>query len=326
MKKYNLAVVGATGLVGSTILKVLEERNFPIENIYFLSSKKSAGSKIVFKGDEYTVEELNENSFDKDIHIALFAAGGAVSEKYAPIAVEKGVKVVDNSSVFRMHDDVPLVIPEVNPEDIKWSKGLIANPNCSTIQSILPLKPLHDKFKIKRVIYSTYQSVSGSGLGGLKDLEEGNVAFYPHQIQYNALPHIDSFLENGYTKEEMKMINETNKILHDDSIKVTATTVRVPVKFAHSVSINLEFEKPFELEEVYKALKVFPGIVVQDDVKNNVYPMAIDAEGKDEVFVGRIRRDFSLENGVNLWVVADNIRKGAATNAVQIAEEVAKAL
>lgn len=326
MKKYNLAVVGATGLVGSTILKVLEERNFPIENIYFLSSKKSAGSKIVFKGDEYTVEELNENSFDKNIHIALFAAGGAVSEKYAPIAVEKGVKVVDNSSVFRMHDDVPLVIPEVNPEDIKWSKGLIANPNCSTIQSIIPLKPLHDKFKIKRVIYSTYQSVSGSGLGGLKDLEEGNVEFYPHQIQYNALPHIDSFLENGYTKEEMKMINETNKILHDDSIKITATTVRVPVKFAHSVSINLEFEKPFELEEVYKALEEFPGIVVQDDVKHNLYPMAINAEGKDEVFVGRIRRDFSLENGVNLWVVADNIRKGAATNAVQIAEEVAKTL
>lgn len=326
MKKFNVAVVGATGLVGSTILKVLEERKFPIDNIYFLSSKKSAGSNISFMGKEYRVEELNEGSFDKKIDIALFAAGGPVSEKYAPIAVEKGVKVIDNSSVFRMNKEVPLVIPEVNPEDIKWSKGLIANPNCSTIQSILPLKPLHDKFKIKRVIYSTYQSVSGSGLGGLKDLEEGNVEFYPHQIQYNALPHIDSFLENGYTKEEMKMIHETNKILNDDSIKITATTVRIPVKFAHSVSVNLEFEKSFELEDVVKALSEYPGIIVQDDVKNNVYPMALDAQGHDEVFVGRIRRDFSIENGLNLWVVADNIRKGAATNAVQIAELVAESL
>ncbi|TJX13304.1 aspartate-semialdehyde dehydrogenase [Tissierella creatinini] len=326
MKKYNVAVAGATGLVGSTILKVLEERNFPIENIYFLSSKKSAGSKITFKGNEYTVEELTEKSFDKDIDIALFAAGGSVSEKYAPIAVEKGVKVVDNSSVFRMNKDVPLVVPEINPEDIKWSKGLIANPNCSTIQSVVPLKPLHDKFKIKRVVYSTYQSVSGSGLNGLRDLEEGKVAFYPHQIQHNALPHIDSFLENGYTKEETKMIEETKKILHDDSIKVTATTVRIPVKFAHSVSINVEFEKPFEMEDVFKALKEFPGLVVQDDVKSNLYPMAINAEGKNEVFVGRIRRDFSVENGINLWCVADNIRKGAATNAVQIAELVAKSL
>lgn len=326
MKKYNIAVVGATGLVGSTILKVLEERKFPIENIYFLSSKKSAGSKISFNGAEYVVEELNENSFDKDIDLALFAAGGSVSEKYAPIAVEKGVKVIDNSSVFRMNKEVPLVIPEVNPEDIQWNKGVVSNPNCSTIQSIVPLKPLHDKFKIKRVVYSTYQSVSGSGLGGLKDLEEGNIEFYPYQIQYNALPHIDSFLENGYTKEEMKMVDETKKILQDDSIKVTATAVRIPVKYAHSVSINLEFEKPFELEEVYKALEEFPGIVVKDDVKNNIYPMAIDAEGSDNVYVGRIRRDFSIENGLNMWVVSDNIRKGAATNAVQIAELVAKSL
>lgn len=326
MKKYNLAVVGATGLVGRTMLKVLEERNFPIENIYFLSSKKSAGSRIAFRSQEYIVEELNDTSFDKDINIALFAAGGAVSERYAPIALEKGIRVVDNSSVFRMNDDVPLVVPEVNPEDISWSKGLIANPNCSTIQSILPLKPLHDRFKIKRVVYSTYQSVSGSGLGGLKDLEEGKVVFYPHQIQYNVLPHIDSFLENGYTKEEMKMINETKKILHDDNIKVTATTVRVPVKFAHSVAINLELERPFELKEVYRLLKEFPGLIVEDDVNKNLYPMPIKAEGKDEVLVGRIRRDFSLENGLNLWVVADNIRKGAATNAVQIAEEVARTL
>ena len=320
MKKYNIAVVGATGLVGRTILRVLEEKKFPINNIYLLSSKKSAGSTVSFNGDSYIVEELNEKSFDKSIDIALFAAGGMVSEKYAPIAVEKGVQVIDNSSVFRMNKDVPLVIPEVNPEDIKWSRGLISNPNCSTIQSVVPLKPLHDMFKIKRVIYSTYQSVSGSGLGGLKDLEEGNVEFYPYQIQNNALPHIDVFLENGYTKEEMKMIEETKKILKDDTIRVTATTVRVPVRYSHSVSVNIEFENSFELEEVYKALNDFPGIIVRDDVANNIYPTAIDAEGTDEVYVGRIRRDFSLENGLNLWVVADNIRKGAATNAVQIAE------
>ena len=326
MKKYNIAVVGATGLVGSTILKIMEERKFPVEKLYILSSKKSAGSKLCFMGKEYVVEELNENSFDKPIDIALFAAGGAVSEKYAPIAVEKGIKVVDNSSVFRMNKEVPLVIPEVNPEDIDWNRGIIANPNCSTIQSVLPLKPLHDNFKIKRIIYSTYQSVSGSGLRGLRDLEEGVVEFYPYQIQYNALPHIDSFLDNGYTKEEMKMIDETKKILHDDSIRITATTVRVPVKYAHSVSINIEFEKEFKLDEVYKLLEKFPGVILKDDVSNNVYPMAIDAEGHDEVYVGRIRRDFSLENGLNLWVVADNIRKGAATNAIQIAELVASKL
>jgi aspartate-semialdehyde dehydrogenase len=326
MKKYNIAVVGATGLVGSTILKIMEERKFPVEKLYILSSKKSAGSKLCFMGKEYVVEELNENSFDKPIDIVLFAAGGAVSEKYAPIAVEKGIKVVDNSSIFRMNKEVPLVIPEVNPEDIDWNRGIIANPNCSTIQSVLPLKPLHDNFKIKRIIYSTYQSVSGSGLRGLRDLEEGIVEFYPYQIQYNALPHIDSFLENGYTKEEMKMIDETKKILHDEDIRITATTVRVPVKYAHSVSINIEFEKEFKLDEVYKLLEKFPGVIVRDDVSNNVYPMAIDVEGHDEVYVGRIRRDFSLENGLNLWVVADNIRKGAATNAIQIAELVASKL
>lgn len=326
MKKYNIAVVGATGLVGSTILKIMEERKFPVEKLYILSSKKSAGSKLCFMGKEYVVEELNENSFDKPIDIVLFAAGGAVSEKYAPIAVEKGIKVVDNSSIFRMNKEVPLVIPEVNPEDIDWNRGIIANPNCSTIQSVLPLKPLHDNFKIKRIIYSTYQSVSGSGLRGLRDLEEGIVEFYPYQIQYNALPHIDSFLDNGYTKEEMKMIDETKKILHDEDIRITATTVRVPVKYAHSVSINIEFEKEFKLDEVYKLLEKFPGVILKDDVSNNVYPMAIDAEGHDEVYVGRIRRDFSLENGLNLWVVADNIRKGAATNAIQIAELVASKL
>lgn len=320
MKKYNVAVVGATGLVGGTILKTLEERDFPIDNIYFFSSKKSAGEKIEFMKKEYTVEELKEDSFKRNIDIALFAAGGAVSQKYAPIAVEDGVVVVDNSSVFRMYKEVPLVIPEVNPEDIKKHKGIIANPNCSTIQSVVPLKTLHEKFKIKRIVYSTYQSVSGSGLGGLKDLEEGKVNCYPYQIQFNAIPHIDVFLENGYTKEEMKMIDETKKILNDDSIKITATTVRIPVKYAHSVAVNLEFENPFEVEDIFNILEREDGVVLKDDIENNIYPMAIYAEGSDDVYVGRIRRDFSLENGINMWVVADNIRKGAATNAVQIAE------
>lgn len=320
MKKYNIGVVGATGLVGGTIVKLLEERNFPIDNIYFLSSKKSAGSIIKFNGKDYIVEELTEKSFDKDMDIALFAAGGAVSEKFAKIAVGKGVRVVDNSSVFRMDKDVPLVVPEVNGEGVKNNKGIIANPNCTTTQAVVALAPLHERFNIKRIVYSTYQAVSGSGLGGLKDLEEGNIECYPYQIQYNAIPHIDSFLENGYTKEEMKMVNETKKILGDDSIKITATTVRIPVKYSHGISINLEFEKSFTMEEIYGAYKDAPGIVLKDDVKNLIYPMPIDAEGKDEVYVGRIRRDFSIENGINLWVVADNVRKGAATNAVQIVE------
>ena len=320
MKEYNIAVVGATGLVGGTILKILEERNFPVDNIYFLSSKKSAGSSISFKNNKYIVEELDENFFNKDLDFVFFAAGGQVSERYVKTAAKSGALVIDNSSVFRMEKDVPLIVPEVNPEKAFKNHGLIANPNCSTIQSVLPLKPLHDKFKIKRAVYSTYQAVSGSGIGGIKDLEEGNVKFYPHQIRFNMLPHIDSFFDNGYTKEEMKMINETNKILEDDSIRITATTVRVPIKNCHSVSINLEFEKPFELEQVYEALESFPGIKVKDDVKNNVYPMPLDVSGFDDVYVGRIRRDFSVDSGLNIWTVADNIRKGAATNAVQIAE------
>lgn len=324
MKKFNLAVLGATGLVGGNILKILEERNFPIDNIYFFSSKKSAGEKITFMGKEYTVEELKEDSFNRDIDFALFAAGGGVSEKYAPIAVEKGVTVIDNSSVFRMNKEVPLVIPEVNPEAARAHKGIVANPNCSTIQSVLPLKTLHDKFKIKRIVYSTYQSVSGSGLGGLKDLEEGGVNFYPYQIQFNAIPHIDVFLENGYTKEEMKMIDETKKILDDDSIKITATAVRIPVKYAHSVAINLEFEKAFEMDQVFSILEKEDGVILRDDLENNIYPMAIEAENTDDVYVGRVRRDLSLENGINMWVVADNIRKGAATNTVQILELLSK--
>lgn len=328
-KKPNLAIVGATGLVGSTFLKVLEERNFPFENLYMMASAKSAGTTLTFKGKEYLVEELNEHSFDKPIDIALFSAGGAASEKYAPIAAAHGTIVVDNSSAWRMDDSVPLVVPEVNAKDILWNKGIIANPNCSTIQAVVPLKPLHDKYIIKRIVYSTYQAVSGSGLKGINDLKEGlagnsKPTAYPHPIANNCLPQIDVFLENGYTKEEMKMIKETHKILGDDSIKVTATTVRVPVFDCHSESINVEFEKPFEIEEIKELLASSPGIVLQDDPANSVYPLAINAAGKDEVFVGRVRRDFSVENGINMWVVADNIRKGAATNAVQIAEELIK--
>ena len=320
--KVNVAVVGATGLVGSMMLEVLSEKNFPIDKLYLFSSKKSAGSEVEYCGKKYTVEELNENSFEgKDIKIALFSAGGSVSEKYAPIAAKAGVTVIDNSSHFRMNPDVPLVVPEINPEDIKTNKGIIANPNCSTIQSVLPLKPIHDKYKIKRVIYSTYQSVSGSGVKGISDLEEGTQLAYKYPIRNNCIPQIDVFMDNGYTKEEMKMIDETKKILHDD-IRVTATTVRVPVKSSHSVSINVETEKPFEIEDVKKIIADYPGMVLQDDIENEIYPMAITSAGKNEVFVGRIRRDFTVDNGLNLWCCADNIRKGAATNAVQIALKV----
>ncbi|MBR6700984.1 MAG: aspartate-semialdehyde dehydrogenase [Firmicutes bacterium] len=325
MKKPNLAIVGATGLVGSTFLKVLEEVDFPFNNLYLMASAKSAGKTITFKGKDYVVEELTESAFDKDIDIALFSAGGDTSKKFAPVAAAKGITVVDNSSAWRMDPEVPLVVPEVNPQDVEWNKGIIANPNCSTIQAMVPLKPLHDKYKIKRVVYSTYQAVSGSGLKGIEDLKqglEGNdlCKAYPHPIAGNCLPHIDSFLENGYTKEEMKMVNETKKILGDDSIKVTATTVRVPVFSCHSESINLEFENPYELEDVKKLLAETPGIVLVDDPLNNEYPLARDIAGKNEVYVGRVRRDFSTENALNMWVVADNIRKGAATNAIQIAE------
>lgn len=324
MRKANIAIVGATGMVGRTFLKILEERNFPIDNLYLFASQKSAGSTLEFKGKNYVVEELKEEVFKRDIDIALFSAGGDISLKFAPIAKENGVVVVDNSSAWRMNVDVPLVVPEVNPEDVNWHKGIIANPNCSTIQAVVPIKALNETFKVKRVIYSTYQAVSGSGNSGIMDLENGiqgqENKKYPHQIAFNCIPHIDVFMDNGYTKEEVKMMEETKKILNDYDLKVTATTVRVPVRHGHSISMNLEFEKSFELEEIYKVLENTEGIVVQDDVKNNIYPMAINAEGTDEVYVGRIRRDFSVDNGINLWVVADNIRKGAATNAVQIAE------
>lgn len=325
MKKLSIAVVGATGMVGRTFLKVLEEEKLPVENYYLFASKRSAGTKLEFMGKEYIVEELCENSFDRGIDIALFSAGGSTSEKFAPIAAAKGCVVIDNSSAWRMDENVPLVVPEVNPLDIKKNNGIIANPNCSTIQAMVALKPLDDKYRIKRIVYSTYQAVSGAGLGGWNDLENGlkgeKPQKFPHPIANNCLPHIDVFLPNGYTKEEMKMVNETHKILGRDDIRITATTVRVPVFNSHSEAINVEFEKPFELAELVQVLKDAPGITVQDDPENNVYPMAISATGTNDTYVGRIRRDESVESGVNLWVVADNIRKGAAANAVQIAKK-----
>ena len=325
MKNYKIAVVGATGLVGRSFLRVLEEKKLPVSKYVLFASNKSAGKKLKFMGKDYTVEELNEHSFDEGFDFALFSAGGDVSKKYAPIAVSKGAIVVDNSSYFRMDDDVPLVVPEVNFQDALNNKGIIANPNCSTIQAMLPLKALDAKYHIKRIVYSTYQAVSGAGKDALDDLSnEDNskpLKKFPHPIYNNCLPHIDKFLDNGYTKEEMKMVNETRKILHRPDLKITATAVRVPVSNSHSESINVEFDKQFDMDDLISTLKIFPNIVLVDDPSTNQYPMAIDATGHDEVFVGRVRRDESVESGVNLWVVADNIRKGAASNAVQIVEK-----
>lgn len=327
MKKVNIAVVGATGMVGRTFLKVLEERDFPFDQLYCFASKKSAGEQVSCKGKTYVVEELTETSFDRDIQIALFSAGGDISKHFAPIAATKGVIVIDNSSAWRMDPEVPLVVPEVNPEAIFKHKNIIANPNCSTIQAVVALKPLQKAYGLKRVIYSTYQAVSGSGVKGIADLEEGLkgnhlCGCYPHPIAVNCIPQIDVFTENGYTKEEMKMILETQKILEDANLKVTATTVRVPIFNGHSESINVELNQAFELEDVRQLLSESPGVIIKDDPANSVYPLASTANGTDEVYVGRIRRDFSLENGLNLWVVADNIRKGAASNAIQIAEKI----
>jgi len=320
MKKVSLAVIGATGMVGRTVIKVLEERQFPVDRFYVFSSKRSAGDTIEFCGKEYLTEELTENSFCRKIDIAIFCAGGEVSAKFASIAAQNGCVVVDNSSHFRMDENVPLIVPEVNPEDINWHRGIIANPNCSTIQAMVALKPLKDKYGLKRVIYSTYQSVSGAGLAGWSDLENGTQEAFSRRIAYNLIPQIDVFMENGYTKEEMKMIDETKKILRQSDLRVSATTVRVPVFCGHSESINIELKKPFELAELKKILKGAPGIVLMDDIENGVFPTPLDAEGKDDVFIGRVRRDESVENGINIWCVADNLRKGAATNAVQIAE------
>lgn len=330
MKNYKLAIVGATGVVGRCILKVLEEKNLPISKYVFFASSKSAGKQISFMKENYTIQELTEDSFCEGFDFAIFSAGASVAKKFAPIAVKNGCVVIDNSSAFRMNCDVPLIVPEVNSEDIKANKGIIANPNCSTIQAVVALKPLDDKYNIKRIVYSTYQAVSGAGSKGILDLENGINAFstnedyslnkFPHPIFNNCLPHIDVFLDNGYTKEEEKMINETRKILKKPDLNVTATTVRVPVFNSHSESINVEFEKEFDLNDLINTLKNSPGIIVQNDSKSNIYPMAINSTNNNEVFVGRIRRDFSISSGVNLWVVADNIRKGAATNAIQILE------
>ena len=325
MKDLKVAIVGATGLVGRSFLKVLEEKKLPISNYTLFASKHSAGNKVAFLGKDYVVQELTETSFDEGFDFALFSAGGDISKKFAPIAVSKGCTVIDNSSYFRMDENVPLVVPEVNIEDAYNNNGIIANPNCSTIQAMLPLKALNDKYKIKRIVYSTYQAVSGAGKSALEDLANANgpkeLKKFPHPIYNNCLPHIDSFMENGYTKEELKMINETRKILHEPDLRITATTVRVPVSNSHSESINIEFEKDFHLENLIQTLKDFPNLIVVDNPEKNEYPMAIDATGHDEVFVGRIRRDDSVESGVNIWVVADNIRKGAASNAVQIMEK-----
>ncbi|GAB6063269.1 aspartate-semialdehyde dehydrogenase [Deferrisoma palaeochoriense] len=330
-RTYNVAVVGATGAVGTEMIRVLEEREFPVAELRPLASARSAGTEVRFRGEAVRVAELTEGSFE-GIDIALFSAGGSVSARFAPAAAAAGAVVVDNTSHFRMDPDVPLVVPEVNPHAIAGypKRGIIANPNCSTIQMVVALKPLHDRARIRRIVVSTYQAVSGTGKRAIEELErqsrellnfrEPTRDVYPHQIAFNCLPHIDVFLENGYTKEEMKMVNETKKIFEDDTVRVTATTVRVPVFYGHSEAVNVEFEQKITADEARALLEAAPGVVVVDDPKANRYPMPIDAAGKDPVYVGRIREDESIENGLNLWVVADNIRKGAALNAVQIAE------
>ncbi|MDR1539125.1 MAG: aspartate-semialdehyde dehydrogenase [Clostridiales bacterium] len=318
------AIAGATGMVGRTMLKILEQRNLPVDELFLFASARSAGQVLSFKGKEVEVEELDVSSFDRGIDIALFSAGAAASKKYAPIAAAKGCTVIDNSSCWRMYSDVPLVTPEVNAKDAFLSKGIIANPNCSTIQAVVALYPLHLKYGLKRIVYSTYQAASGAGASGHRDLENGLKGFapakFPHQLAGNAIPHIDVFLEDGYTKEEEKMINETRKIMHAPDLKITATCVRIPVFTGHSESINAEFYKGFDMDELVGVLKSAKGVVVQNDPASGLYPMPLSAAGTDDVYVGRIRRDASVESGVNLWVVADNVRKGAALNAVQIAE------
>lgn len=329
MQKRRIAVVGATGMVGRMFLKVLEEHGIEADYELF-ASERSAGSTLPFFGIDHVVSELKEDSFvGKGFQYALFSAGGAISAKFAPLAAASGAIVIDNSSQWRMDPDVPLVVPEVNPEALhSIPKGIVANPNCSTIQAVVPLKVLDDAFHIRRIVYSTYQAVSGAGQKGYQDLEDGLCGAlpkkFPHPIAGNCIPHIDVFLENGNTKEEQKMIDETRKILSRPDLRVSATCVRVPVYHGHSESINVEFERPFEISEVYRLLEHAEGIVVRDDPKNNVYPMPIEAAGTDPVYVGRIRRDTSIENGLNFWCVADNIRKGAALNAVQIMEHLIK--
>ncbi|MGD2099921.1 MAG: aspartate-semialdehyde dehydrogenase [Desulfobacterales bacterium] len=330
-KKFNIAVAGATGAVGNQMIRCLEEMDFPIQSMVLLASERSVGRQLKFKGELIDVRELKKDSF-KGIDIALFSAGGGTSETFAPYAFKDGCVVVDNSSAWRMDPEVPLVVPEVNPHAVGQytQKGIIANPNCSTIQMVAALHPIHQKFGIKRVVVSTYQAVSGTGKKAIDELFDQTRAMinflnydtrvYPHRIAFNCLPHIDKFMANGYTKEEMKMVNETRKIMEDDSIAVTATTVRVPVFYGHSESVNIETKKPVSADEVKALLENAPGIKVMDDPAQNVYPLATDAAGQDLTLVGRIRQDESIPNGINMWIVADNIRKGAATNTVQIAK------
>ncbi|HOX81638.1 MAG TPA: aspartate-semialdehyde dehydrogenase [Chryseolinea sp.] len=319
-----LAVVGATGLVGQEILKVLEERSFPFDELYLIASPSSAGRKYTFKGKEYTVITI-EDGLKLVPDVAIFSAGGGTSLDWAPKFAAVGTIVIDNSSAWRMDPTKKLIVPEINANQLTIDDKIIANPNCSTIQMVMALAPLHKRYKIKRIVVSTYQSVTGTGKDAVTQMmnERKGVdgpKVYPHPIDMNVLPHIDSFLDNGYTKEEMKMVNETRKILSDNSIKVTATTVRIPSVGGHSEAVNVEFAEDFNLSEIKTILSSTPGVIVQDDPKNNIYPMPINAHNRDEVFVGRIRRDESQENTLNMWIVADNLRKGAATNAVQIAE------
>ncbi|MFN3567306.1 MAG: aspartate-semialdehyde dehydrogenase [Caldimicrobium sp.] len=333
MKEYNVAVVGATGAVGRMMLQILEERNFPIKNLFLFASSKSKGLKLPFKGEEVAVEVLEETSSFKGIDIALFSAGASRSLTFAPLFARDGAVVIDNSSAWRMDPEVPLVVPEVNPHAVAYykNKGIIANPNCSTIQMVVALKPLHNVAKIKRIVVSTYQSVSGAGQKAIEELMSQVRAWcagemmplpkhLPQVIAFNCIPHIDVFLPNRYTKEEMKMIEETRKIMEEPQLRVTATTVRVPVFYGHAESVNVEFEKKITVEEAIEVLKKAPGVIVLDNPEEKIYPLQIQVAGRDEVFVGRIREDNSVENGLNLWIVADNLRKGAATNAVQIAE------
>ncbi len=334
-KSLNVAVVGATGAVGNQMITCLAEREFPLASLRLLASSRSAGRRLRFRGDELPVEELTESSF-KGIDVAIFSAGGGTSERFAPVAAESGCVVVDNSSAWRMDPEVPLVVPEVNPHAVAGysKKGIIANPNCSTIQMVVALNPIYRRFGIKRIVVSTYQAVSGTGKKAIDELFDQTRAMinfldykqevYPHRIAFNCLPHIDRFGENGYTKEEMKMVNETRKILEDDTIAVTATTVRVPVFYGHSEAVNIETRSPVTADAVRDLLRESPGVRVVDDPGHNGYPTAVDAAGQDLTLVGRIRKDISVENGVDLWVVADNIRKGAATNAIQIADLLAR--
>jgi len=332
LKQYNVAIAGATGAVGKVFLSILEERKFPVKNLILLASHRSAGKKIIFKGQELEVKELKKDSF-ANVDIALFSAGASTSREFVKYAVDSGAVVIDNSSAFRMEEDVPLIVPEVNRDKIFDHKGIIANPNCSTIILVVAIKPVYDISRIRRIVVSTYQSVSGAGSRAISELEDqareilcrGNkdvkCEVFPVQIAFNAVPHVDVFLDNGYTREEMKMVHETRKIFGDNSMKITATSVRVPVFTSHSESVNIETEEKIELDTLRDALSGGEGLILKDDFKNAVYPTALDSSDRDDVFVGRLREDISVENGISMWVVGDQLRKGAALNTVQIAEE-----